>query len=185
MNLRLTIPVLILLLVFSGYLILRTPFEETKEPDSEIASLAWFYLVDETKIDNIKVSYFDQEVSFYRDSERTWRIDSIEGDPVNSEFRGTPFLAGGAKSPRIISTDKDPELSQYGLDDPKLKIFVRLESSDSSPQGITYTVLIGDMTPDGVNNYSAIEGHPEIYLLDGMWGQHMARLATETSLVQQ
>ncbi len=185
MNLRLTIPVLVLLLVFSGYLILRTPFEGNNESESKIASLAWFYLVDETKIDNIKVNYFDKEVSFHRDSERTWRINSIEGDPVNTEFRGTPFLAGGAKSPRIISTQKNPELSQYGLDAPKLKILVRLESSDASPQGITYTVLVGDITPDGINNYSSIEGYPEIYLIDRTWGEHMARLATETSFVQQ
>ena len=185
MNLRLTIPVLVLLLVFSGYLILRTPFEENNESESEIASLAWFYLVDETKIDNITVNYFDKEVSFHRDSERTWRINSIEGDPVNTEFRGTPFLAGGAKSPRIISTQKNPELSQYGLDAPKLKIRVHLESSDASPQEITYTVLVGDITPDGINNYSSIEGYPEIYLIDRTWGEHMARLATETSFVQQ
>jgi hypothetical protein len=71
------------------------------------------------------------------------------------------------------------------LDAPKLKILVRLESSDASPQGITYTVLVGDITPDGINNYSSIEGYPEIYLIDRTWGEHMARLATETSFVQQ
>ncbi len=185
MNLRLTMVVLVLLIVFSGYLILRPPFDEKTETVSDSASLAWFYLVDETKIDNITVNYFDQEVSFYRDIDRAWHINSPDGDLVNSEFRGTPFLAGGAKSPRIISSEKNPDLSQYGLNAPKLKVFVHLEESDSSPDGITYTVLVGDITPDGINNYSSIEGFPEIYLIDRTWGEHMARLATETNLVQQ
>ena len=56
MNLRLTMVVLVLLIVFSGYLILRPPFDEKTETVSDSASLAWFYLVDETKIDNITVN---------------------------------------------------------------------------------------------------------------------------------
>ena len=186
MNLRLTMVVLVLLTVLSGYLILRPPFDEkTETVYDDTPSLAWFYLVDETKIDNIVVNYFDQEVSFYRDDERAWHINSPDGDLVNSEFRGTPFLAGGAKSPRIISSEQNPDLSQYGLTAPKLKVFVNLEESESSPDGITYTVLVGDITPDGINNYSTIEGFSEIYLIDRTWGEHMARLATQTSLVQQ
>lgn len=173
MNFRVTLVLVVLVVVVGGYLLFRTPFGEDSG-DTTSSTNPWFFLVDDVMIDQLAVNYFDEERSFFRDEERVWHIGSLEGPPVGEAFQGTPFLASGARSPRLISEDPDADLEPYGLDDVKITMYVHLEDDNF------YTVLLGDLTPDTVNNYAQIENFPEIYLLDRTWGEHMARLVTET-----
>jgi hypothetical protein len=46
--------------------------------------------------------------------------------------------------------------------------------------GNSYLVLLGDLTPDRINNYARFDGPPGVYLVDRTWGEHMARLVTDT-----
>ena len=48
--------------------------------------------------------------------------------------------------------------------------------------GDNWRVLIGGLTPDRVNNYAQVEGFDDVYLLDRTWGEHMARLITDTPI---
>lgn len=168
MSFRITFVLVVLAVVFGGYVLLR-PGPEQKTPDAR----PWFYLLDDSKINRLDVAFFDQGQTYVRDKDRTWHFATIEGPAVSEEFRGTPFLAGGAKSPRIISQEPKPDLSRYGLDDSKISIRIHLEDGQS------WRVLLGDLTADRINNYAQIEGFPDIYLVDRTWGEFMAKLITD------
>ena len=170
MNARLTMVLLVVVLVFGGYL----AFRPATTSDGDPTILPWFYLVEDTKIFQLDVNYFGEELTFIRDDSRVWHLGTVEGPAVNEEFLGTPFLAGGTRSPRLISQGPDPDLALYGLDDPKFQLGVSMDD------GKSYLVLLGDLTPDRINNYARIEGFSEVYLVDRAWGEHMARLVTDT-----
>lgn len=163
---------MVLAVVLGGYVLLR-PGPEPAAPDVR----PWFYLVDDGKIVRLDVDYFDQKQTFVRDNTRAWHFASVDGAPVGEEFRGTPFLAAGARSPRIVSQDPSPDLARYGLDDAKIRLRIHLED------GQTWRVILGDLTPDRVNNYAQIadasdKRFPDIYLVDRTWGEFMASLIT-------
>ena len=176
MNFRLSLVFVVIAVVLGGYLLLG-PGLTQPEPSDSPTSQEWFYLVDDSTINRLDVTYFGDASVFVRDSERQWHLDDENGQLVSEEFRGTPFLAGGARTPRLIAENADAEAAAlYGLDDPKISLRFYLEN------GQDYTVLIGGLTPDRITNYAQIQGTPEIYLLDRTWGEHMARLITEPSI---
>jgi hypothetical protein len=173
MSYRFTFVLTVIAVVMAGLIFLR-PSVGNDETANENP---WFYLVDDTKVDRIAVDYFGQQETFVRDETRTWHVGSLEGPAVGPDFQGTPFLAAGARSPRIIAEEaSEEELALYGLDDPKIKMEVHLED------GIEYLVLLGNLTPDRINNYAQVEGYPGVYLVDRTWGEHMAKLVTDTPL---
>lgn len=165
-----------LALVLGGYVALR-PQPGPKPADPR----PWFYLVDDSKIVRLDVEYFDQAQVFVRDSTRTWHFTSVDGPPVGEDFQGTPFLAAGARSPRIISQDPKPDLTRYGLDDPKIRLRIHMEDAQR------WRVFLGDPTPDRINNYAQIaddqdKRFPDIYLVDRTWGEFIATLITNPPL---
>jgi hypothetical protein len=168
MSYRLTFVLAIIALVLGGYIALRPPPPE-EPPEEQI----WFYLVDDTKIDRLDADYFGEQLTFVRDENRKWHLGDTDGPTVSDDFTGTPFLAAGAQSPRIISQDPNPDLEKYGLVNPKLSLRIYLED------GKSYRVFLGDLTPDRINNYAQFEGFPDIYLVDRTWGEHMAQLITD------
>ncbi len=176
MNFRLSLIFVVLAVVLGGYLLLGPGLAQPEATDTP-TSQEWFYLVDDSTINRLDVTYFGDFRIFVRDSERQWHLNDVDGQLVSEEFRGTPFLAGGARTPRLIAEDADAETAAiYGLDDAKIRLRLYLED------GRDYTVLIGGLTPDRITNYARIEGTPGIYLLDRTWGEHMARLITESSI---
>ena len=171
MSFRVTSVLILIVAVLGGYMALRP---RTELEDS--ASLRpWFYIVKDTKINKLDVEYYGDEEEFIRDQNRKWHIGGLEGPQVGQAFSGTPFLAAGARSPRIITQEpSDSELATYGLIDPKIKLRVYMEDGEN------WRVLIGALTADRVNNYAQAEGFDDVYLLDRTWGEHMARLITDT-----
>ena len=173
MNYRVTAVLLLIVVVFGGYLLLRPESADV----AESAERPWFYIVEDTEINKLDVSYFGTEVLFIRDENRKWHIDAIDGPLVGEAFTGTPFLAAGARSPRIITlTPTDEEISQFGLEDPKIQMRLYMED------GRNWLIYVGALTPDKVNNYAQVAGFPDVYLVDRAWGEHMARLITDTPL---
>ena len=173
MNFRIS---LVLVVIMGGYLWFGPPLTEPEENTSP-TSQDWFYLVDDFLINRLDATYFGTQATFVRDSERVWYYGSLDGPPVSEEFAGTPFLAGGARSPRLIAENPDAEaLALYGLDSPQITLRFHMDD------GQAYTVYVGDLTPDRITNYARIDGIDRVYLLDRTWGEHMARLITETSV---
>ena len=176
MNFRITLLLVVVAILMGGYLWLGPPLTEPEEDDSP-TSQDWFYLVDDSQIDRLDVTYFGTPAIFIRDSERIWHYGSLDGPPVSEEFAGTAFLAGGARSPRLITENPDDaDLALYGLDDPQITLRFYMED------GQAYTVYVGDLTPDRITNYARIDGIDRVYLLDRAWGEHFARLITENSI---
>ncbi len=176
MNFRITLVLVVVAVLMGGYLWLGPPLTEP-EVDNSPTSQDWFYLVDDFLINRLDATYFGTEAIFVRDTERVWHYGSLDGPPVSEEFAGTAFLAGGARSPRLIMENPDEAALQlYGLDSPQITLRLYLESGEA------YTVSIGDLTPDRITNYARIDGIDRVYLLDRTWGEHMARLITETSV---
>ena len=173
MSYRVTGVLILIIVVLGGYAVLRPQVEE----DASLADRPWFYIVEDTEINKLDAEYYGDEEVFVRDETRKWHIGSLEGPQVGEAFAGTPFLAAGARSPRIITQDpSDAELATYGLVDPRIKLRVYLEDGDN------WRVLIGNLTADRVNNYAQVEGFDDVYLLDRTWGEHMARLITDTPI---
>ena len=176
MNFRITLVLVVVAVLMGGYLWFGPPLTEPEDNDSP-TSQDWFFRVEDTDIYRLDVMYFGTDATFIRDEERVWHYGDLDGPPVSEEFAGTPFLAGGARSPRLIMENPDDEdLALYGLDAPQITLRFYLVD------GQAYTVSIGDLTPDRITNYARIDGIDRIYLLDRTWGEHMARLITEQSV---
>ncbi len=176
MNFRITLVLVVVAVLMGGYLWFGPPLTEP-EQSNDPTSQDWFYLVDDSLINRLDVTYFGADASFIRDSERVWHYGDLSGPPVSLEFAGTPFIAGGARSPRLIVENPDQaDLELYGLDSPQITLRFHMED------GQAYTVYVGDLTPDRITNYARIDGIDSVYLLDRTWGEHMARLITETSV---
>jgi len=176
MNFRITLVLVVVAVLMGGYLWFGPPLTEPEE-SNDPTSQDWFYLVDDSIINRLDVTYFGSGATFIRDSERVWHYGNLDGPPVSEEFAGTPFIAGGARSPRLIVENPDQaDLELYGLDSPQITLRFHMED------GQAYTVYVGDLTPDRITNYARIDGIDRVYLLDRTWGEHMARLITETSV---
>jgi hypothetical protein len=170
MSFRVTGVLLIIVMVLGGYMAFRPQTIE----DNSTATRPWFYIVEDTDIVKLDVEYYGENEEFIRDETRQWHMGSLEGPQVNEAFSGTPFLAAGARSPRIISqSPSEIDLVGYGLNDPKIKLRVHMVD------GRNWQVLIGSLTADRVNNYAQVDGFEDVYLLDRTWGEHMAGLITE------
>ena len=176
MNFRITLVLVVLAVLMGGYLWLGPSISEEESDDSP-TSQEWFFLVEDSEINRLHATYFGTGATFIRDGERVWHYGDLQGPPVSEDFAGTPFLAAGARSPRLIVENPDADhLVLYGLDEPQITLRFHMED------GANYTVSIGDLTPDRITNYARIDGINKVYLLDRTWGEHMARLITETSV---
>ena len=153
------------------------PSISEEESDDSPTSQEWFFLVEDSEINRLHATYFGTGATFIRDSERVWHYGDLQGPPVSEDFAGTPFLAAGARShASSLKTPDADHLVLYGLDEPQITLRFHMED------GRNYTVSIGDLTPDRITNYARIDGIDKVYLLDRTWGEHMARLITETSV---
>ncbi len=176
MNFRITLLLVVVAVLMGGYLWLGPPLSEPEDSDSP-TSFDWFYLVDDMDINRLDITYYGASGTYIRDSERKWHYGDLDGPLASEEFTGTPFLAGGARSPRLITDTADQAaLELYGLDDPQITLRFYLENGED------YTVSVGDLAPDRITNYARIDGIEGVYLLDRTWGEHMASLVTETSV---
>ena len=125
MNLRLSILLVVVLLIFGGaFLVVRlTGSEATSD------KRPWLYRMDEGSIVHIAVSHGGKTVNYDRQpGSGDWYIQgNDQGEPeilvFNPKFGGTPLLVSGPKVSRVLKAKIDNPAS-YGLDPPQMRRLV-------------------------------------------------------------
>ncbi len=168
MNIRLTILLIIVLLLFggtfAGVILTRDP-----EPRQE---QAWLWRVDDNSLVNILVT-FEGETIEYRKKEGGVRWFIVEEDQERQVYQdkwsGTPLLLSGPRVNRTLADEmEDP--AQYGLDPPIT--VVRL----TERTGRQYEAHLGLQTPDGQNQYARLVGSPKLFSVPQIWARVVNRL---------
>jgi hypothetical protein len=174
MNLRL---LLVLITVLSYVAIgltwvITNPTEEVKE-----AQPPFFYTLAPDDLRTIEINTGEMKTSWsLREGTRRWYFDDFEDIPADLyRWGGITQLLGGPRTQRVLKQEIDDE-SLYGLDTPSASIAVTLRD------GSRVKLILGDRTPDQVNNYARIEGYPQLVLVDATWGEVLERLVTEPPL---
>ena len=168
MNIRLTILLIIVLLLFggtfAGVILTRDP-----EPRQE---QAWLWRVDDNSLVNILVTY-EGETLEYRKKEGGVRWFIVEEDRERQVYQdkwsGTPLLLSGPRVNRTLA-DQMENPAQYGLD-PPLTV-VRL----TERTGRQYEAHLGLETPDGQNQYARLVGSPKLFSVPQIWARVVNRL---------
>lgn len=170
MNLRLSILLVAVLIVFGGtFLVVRLTSSGPKNIDEP-----WMYRIDENVLINIKVSSGDNTVEYSRDpAGTTWYIQEEREVPVFLEkWSGTPLLLSGPRVNRVLAETIDAPAS-YGLDPPETSVTVVQRGGES------FEFHMGFKTPDEKNQYARLVGNPRLFTVPQIWGFVITRLALE------
>ncbi|MCH7652282.1 MAG: hypothetical protein IIB14_01270 [Chloroflexi bacterium] len=167
---------LILVAVVVGVVALINPFKEEEEVKSRSP---WFYQVSEEDIETITVTHKGDSVSFTKVGDYTWAFQNPEGIPPDHiRWGGIPLLLSGPGTRRDLTIAQpiieDP--AQYGLDDPDTIVDVGLTA------GRQIQFRLGDQTTDGQHVYAQVLGFPDLFIIAGIWGEVISRLAFEPPL---
>ncbi len=170
MNLRLSILLVAILLLFGGtFLVVRFTGSNEPTPDNP-----WLFRIDEDDISHITVNYRGQTVDYDRNpGSFKWVIQGDPDVPVfQKKWGGTPLLVSGPRVSRVLDRAPD-DLTPYGLQPPLSKIWV----TDST--GNTVEFHMGDPTPDAENHYARLVGDPALFTLPTTWAEVINRLVIE------
>jgi hypothetical protein len=176
MNIRLTILLLFVLVIFGGTF-LWFQFNPTAE---RIPPQPWLYKVDDDSIVHIEVTQNGQTGIYDKKPGGTiWYIqDAGQENPVFLEkWSGTPLLLSGPQVSRVVAPSIDNPAT-YGLDPPKSVVKVTERS------GITFEFHMGDPTPDGEHQYATLIGDPKLFTLPQIWADVINRLATDPPYIR-
>lgn len=174
MNLRLSILLVVVLIIFGGtFLVLRfTDSNDRKE------SSPWLYVIDQGSIVKLEVAYQGDVVKYYRNpASRDWYIEgSPEGNPDIPVFQqrwgGTPLLLSGPRVNRQLSdTIDDP--AGFGLEPPETAVKV----IDLSGNEVAFH--LGIPTPDNRNQYARLVGDDSLFTVPIEWAQVVSKLAID------
>ena len=168
MNIRLTIILLIVLILFggtfAGVVLTRNP-----EPKQD---QAWLWRVDDNSLVNITVTFGGETVEYRKKPGGVrWFIVEEDGERqvYQDKWSGTPLLLSGPKVNRTLADEmEDP--AQYGLDPPITS--VRL----TERTGRSYEAHLGIVTPDGQNQYARLVGSPKLFIVPQIWARVVNRL---------
>jgi hypothetical protein len=171
MNLRLLL-VLITVLSYAAIAVtwvIANPPEEVKEPEPP-----FFYTLAPDDLRNIEINTGDAMTSWsLREGSRRWFFDDLNDVPADLfRWGGITQLFGGPRTQRVLKQNID-DISLYGLDTPSAIFAVTLRDDS------VVTLVLGNLTPDGQNNYAQIEGFPQLVLVDATWGAVFERLVDE------
>jgi hypothetical protein len=137
----------------------------------------FFYTLAPQDIRTIQIMTGDLSTSWsLRPDENRWYFDDRENIPA-ALFRwgGITQLLGGPRTQRVLAQDID-DLTKYGLDNPSTEFAVTLRDES------VVRLVLGNLTPDGGNNYARVVGFPQLVLVDATWGAVLGRLVTEPPL---
>ena len=168
MNIRLTILLVIVLLLFGGtfagvYL--------TRDPEPR-QDQAWLWRVEDDSLVRITVTYEGETVDYVKKPGGIrWFIveDERQRQVYQDKWSGTPLLLSGPRVNRTLA-DEMENPSQYGLDPPIT--VVRLEERT----GRTYEAHLGEVTPDGQNQYARLVGSSKLFIVPQIWARVVNRL---------
>lgn len=170
MNLRLSVLLVVVLLIFGGtFLVIRStgsPTPVEREP--------WLFHIDESSITHIQITHAGAVIDY---DKKPGSIDwVIQGDPdfpvFSPKWGGTPLLLSGPRVNRVLADEiEDP--ASYGLEPPETIVQV------SDRMGNTLEFHMGIPTPDGNNQYARLLGDPALFTVPSPWAQVVNRLATD------
>ena len=170
MNLRLSILLVAVLIVFGGtFLVVRLTQSgggRTDEP--------WMFRMDESALVSITVSSGGQTVEYARKpGGTTWYIQQEPEVPVFlDKWSGTPLLVSGPRVNRVLGATIDNPAT-YGLDPPETAVTVVQRGGQS------FEFHLGIKTPDEANQYARLVGDPQLFTVPEIWGFVITRLALE------
>lgn len=171
MNLRL----LLVLVTVLAYVAIGATWFITN-PTAEVAEEEppFFYTLAPQDLRNIRIDTGEAVSSWsLREDINRWYFDDLDDIPADLfRWGGITQLLGGPRTQRVLAQEID-DVTLYGLDDPSAQFAVTLRD------GSVVTLVLGDLTPDGVNNYARVEGFPQLVLVDSSWGRVLERLVIE------
>jgi hypothetical protein len=170
MNIRLSVLLVVVLLIFGGtFLVVRL----TRTPDRPVER-QWLYKVDDEDIVYIMVSQGGQTVSYDKKpgSEQWFIQDNPPAPVVQTKWSGTPLLLSGPQVSRTLADTFDNPAA-YGLEPPATRVIVTVRG------GLTYEFHMGSPTPDGQNQYARLVGDPALFTVPEIWARVINKLATE------
>ena len=166
MNLRLSILLVVILLIFGGtFLSLRVT--DNNAPDT---SRPWRYRIDEGDIGAMEFTHQGEEIAYFRSpASLDWYIagdgEEVPDIPVfHQKWGGTPLLMSGPRVTRpLADTIVDP--ASFGLDPPEtaVKVFDRY--------GNIIEFHLGMPTPDNVNQYARLVGEDALFTVPIEWAR--------------
>ena len=170
MNLRLSILLVVVLLIFGGtFLVIRLT-----DSGSPTERKPWLFHIDETTISHVQIAHAGQLVDY---DKKPGSIDwSIQGNPdfpvFYPKWSGTPLLLSGPRVNRVLAEEiEDP--AAFGLEPPETMVRV------SDQVGNTFEFHLGIPTPDGLNQYARLVGDPALFTVPEQWARVVNRLATD------
>jgi hypothetical protein len=170
MNLRLSILLVVVLLVFGGtFLVIRLT-----DSGSPTERKPWLFRIDESTISHVQIAHAGQLVDYdKKPGSNDWKI---QGDPEFPVFMpkwgGTALLLSGPRVNRVLAEEiEDP--ASFGLEPPETMVRV------SDRVGNTFEFHLGIPTPDGANQYARLVGDSQLFTVPAPWAQVVNRLATE------
>ena len=175
MNLRLSILLVMVLLIFGGAFLVVKFTESDETPDNR----PWLYRIDENAIVHISVSYRGDTVSYRRKAgSPNWYILGEPDIPVfHRKWAGTPLLLSGPKVTRVLA-DTMTNPAAFGLAPPVTRVTV----TDRS--GRTIEFHLGDPTPATHQQYARLVGNPTLFTVPVSFADEIKRLATSPPYLQ-
>ena len=195
MNIRLTILLVFVLVIFGALALYFRPWDRAEPRDEP----PWAWRIDDDAIVNIEVTHRgqagdlvecsddppiqisgeEQFVVYDKDLGRgKWFIEE-EGERsevYQQKWAGTPLLLSGPKVNRVLSeTIENP--AQYGLDPPESIIKITEET------GLAYEFWIGNATPDEGYNYLRLVGDPQLFTVPEIWARVVYCLAVNPPFI--
>ena len=174
MNLRLSILLLVVLLIFGGtFLVLRF----TDSPERGTSS-PWLYRIDEGDIVALEMAYQGEKIAFFRSpASLDWYIAGEPGVspdiPVfQQRWGGTPLLLSGPRVTRPLSAIIDDPV-EFGLEPPETAVTV------FDRYGNTIEFHLGIPTPDNENQYARLVGDDALFTVPIEWARVVNRLALD------
>jgi hypothetical protein len=176
MNVRLTILLVFVLVVFGGTFL----WFQFNPAEERIPPQPWLYKIDDNSIVHIEVTHAGQTGTYDKKAGgTTWYIQDADQEyPVFLEkWSGTPLLLSGPQVNRVLAQSFENPAT-YGLDPPESVVKVTERS------GITFEFHMGDPTPDGEHQYATLIGDPKLFTLPQIWAEVINRLATEPPYIR-
>ena len=190
MNIRLTILLVFVLLVFGALALYFKPWDRPT-PSNEPP---WAWRIDDDAIVHVEVThqgqpgrsvecsdnvipYTGQALSVVYDKDLgrgKWFIvdDEERSEVYHPKWAGTPLLLSGPKVNRVLSgTIENP--AQYGLAPPESTIKITEET------GLTYEFWLGNLTPDEEYSYMTVAGDPQLFTVPEVWARVVNCLALQ------
>lgn len=178
MNLRLSIILVVVLILFGGtFLVLR--FTDSTERDN---SRPWLYRISEGSIVELEVAHQGETVNYYRNlASRDWYIEGGPDGPdvpvFHQKWSGTPLLLSGPKVTRPLSDTID-DAAAFGLEPPETLVKV----IDRSGNEVEFHM--GIPTPDNRNQYARLVGDDSLFTVPIEWAKVVIQLASDPPLGQ-